>query len=90
MDSQDVGGLLMICLKKIKYLHSGVNDSAVQVTAESMTPLKFFQNFIFAKANYIPSPSPEHPTLATALLDINVPLEQFAVARTSTKDAGIF
>jgi hypothetical protein len=55
-----------------------------------MTPLKFFQNFIFAKANYIPSPSPEHPTLATALLDINVPLEQFAVARTSTKDAGIF
>jgi hypothetical protein len=35
---------MMSKVTPVSYLHSGVNDSAVHVTAESMTPLKFFQN----------------------------------------------
>jgi hypothetical protein len=39
---------LWYVFSKFKYLHSGVNDSAVHITVESMTPLKFFKIFIFA------------------------------------------
>jgi hypothetical protein len=35
---------IMSKVTAVSYLHSGVNDSAVQVTAVSMTTVNFFQN----------------------------------------------